>query len=104
MHSSGCDKNTVSVRDFIRAGPTSGFDMLSPCRRTLRNGLEELSEGGVGMNITAGLHIVTQYVYGLYISDPAVNILCFVVAIFRTNKILGTDVLKQSQKMFVQNF
>lgn len=88
MHSSGCDKNTVSVRDFIRAGPTSGFDMLSPCRRTLRNGLEELSEGRreEGRNITAGLHIVTQYVYGLYSSDPAV-ILWVVVAIFRTNKI-----------------
>jgi len=45
VHSSDCDKNTVSVREFIRAGPTSGFDMLSPCRGTLRNGLEELSEG-----------------------------------------------------------
>lgn len=86
----------------MRAGPTSGFDMLSPCRRTLRNGLEELSEGRreEGRNITAGLHIVTQYVYGLYISDPAVNILWFVVAIVRTNQIWVADV---SQKMFVQN-
>lgn len=29
MHPYGCDKNTVSVKAFIRAGPTSGFDMSS---------------------------------------------------------------------------
>lgn len=27
VHPYGCDKNTVSVKAFIRAGPTSGFDM-----------------------------------------------------------------------------
>ena len=36
----------VSGKAFRRAGGTSGFDALSPCRRSLRNELEQRSAEG----------------------------------------------------------